>query len=226
MWDPVVDALARDRDVIAVDMPGFGGSRVLDRGSPASPSALAAEIGRFLAGLGVDRPHVAGNSLGGWVALELALAGGARSVTAIAPAGLWRGALAPKRSAARVLARAALPVLSPLLATRAGRRAALMGSAAHPERIPPAAARRLVRAYALAPGFRAASDAMRAGAFRGLGQIEVPVTLVWPEHDRLVARPAHLPPQVRNVVLGGCGHMPTWDDPDAVARVLLEGSRG
>ncbi len=54
--------------------------------------------------------HVAGNSLGGWVALELAAAGHARSVTAIAPAGLWPEPLAPKRGTARSLAKAIRPV--------------------------------------------------------------------------------------------------------------------
>jgi pimeloyl-ACP methyl ester carboxylesterase len=229
MWDPVLDALARERDVIAVDMPGFGASPALsgDGDAAAAPARLATAIAGFLAAeLGVERPHVAGNSLGGWVALELALQGAARSVTAIAPAGLWRGGLAPKRYAARRLARTLLPALPLLMAAPAARRAALTATVAHPERIPAAAARRLVRAYAVAPGFEAASNAMRAGAFEGLARIEVPVTLAWPECDRLVARPAALPPQVRNVPLPGAGHMPTWDDPAAVARVLLDGSAG
>ena len=65
---------------------------------------------------------------------------------------------------------------------------------------------------------------MRSGRFTRLGDIAVPVTLAWPEHDRLVARPRSLPPGVRSVVLPGCGHLPTWDDPESVARVLLDGS--
>jgi pimeloyl-ACP methyl ester carboxylesterase len=65
---------------------------------------------------------------------------------------------------------------------------------------------------------------MRAGTFTALDRIDVPVTLAWPDHDRLVARPRHLPAAVRSVVLHGCGHLPTWDDPDQVARLLLEGS--
>ncbi|HEY2635839.1 MAG TPA: alpha/beta fold hydrolase, partial [Solirubrobacteraceae bacterium] len=87
-----------------------------------------------------------------------------------------------------------------------------------------AAARRLVRAYATAPGFRAVNDAMRAGRFTALETLRVPVTLGWPDRDRLVARPAHLPTRVRNVVLRDCGHMPFWDDPEQVADLLLAGS--
>jgi pimeloyl-ACP methyl ester carboxylesterase len=168
---------------------------------------------------------VAGNSLGGWVALELAAAGRAASVTAIAPAGLWREPLVPKRSRVRAVARALLPVLGPLLRTERGRRLVLAANAAHPERIPPDAALRLVRAYATAPGFEAVNDAMRASRFTSFGEITVPVTLAWPEHDRIVRRPRSLPDGVRSVVLRECGHLPCWDDPEQVARVLLEGSR-
>jgi pimeloyl-ACP methyl ester carboxylesterase len=218
MWDPVIERLAAEREVYAVDMPGFGESPVID---PAAPADLARAIGE---GLGLDRPHVAGNSLGGWVALELALAGHARSVTAIAPAGMWEQPLMPKRSAARELARALRPALPILLKSARGRRLALGGTIAHPERVPYAAALHLVRAYADAPGFDAANAAMRAGHFPQLAEINVPLTLAWPARDRLVARPRAVPAFARELRLRGCGHMPTWDDPEQVARVLLAGS--
>ena len=221
MWDPVLERLADERDVWALDLPGHGGSPAI---APAAPADLAAAVTAHLAASGIERPHVAGNSLGGWVALEMALAGDAASATAIAPAGLWAEPLVPKRSPARAAARALLPVVGPLLRTARGRRIALAANAARPERIPPAAALRLVRAYATAPGFEAVNDAMRASRFTGLAEIAVPVTLGWPDHDRLVARPRRLPPGVRSVDLHGCGHLPTWDDPEQVARVLLEGS--
>jgi len=91
-------------------------------------------------------------------------------------------------------------------------------------KVPPDAALRLVRSYALAPDYREVNAEMRAGVFTGLERIRVPVTLGWPEYDRLIGRPAHLPPNVRNVTLAGCGHVPMWDDPAKVAAVLLAGS--
>lgn len=218
MWDPVIDRLAAERDVIAVDLPGFGGSPAVD---PVRPIDLAASVAAQLALLGVERPHVAGNSLGGWVALELALAGAARAVTAIAPAGLWPEPLLPKRSTARALARTVSPLLPLLLRSAAGRRAALAANVAHPERVPYEDALRLVRAYAKASGFHAVNAAMRAGRFTQLAELTVPVTLAWPEHDHIVNRPKQLPGNVFSVVLRGCGHMPTWDDPDQVADLLL-----
>jgi pimeloyl-ACP methyl ester carboxylesterase len=224
MWDPVLDRLAAERDVIALDLPGFGASPPLARAARVTPPELAAAVAAHLAALGVERPHVAGNSLGGWVALELALAGHARSVTAIAPAGLWAQPLAPNRATARAVARALRPVLPVLLRSARGRRAALGGTLAHPERVPAGAALQLVLAYANAPGFDAVNAGMRANRFTGLDAIHVPLTLAWPEHDRLVVRPRHVPPGAREVTLRGCGHMPAWDDPGQVAAVLLGGS--
>jgi pimeloyl-ACP methyl ester carboxylesterase len=224
MWDPVAPLLAAHRTVVAVDLPGFGDSPPLDGAEPVSPGRLAAAVMDALAADGIERPHVAGNSLGGWVALEAALAGAARSVTAIAPAGLWPRPLAPRRDVARTTARAALPALGLLLRNQSLRRLAMSGTTAHPERVPPGAVEHLVRSYATAPGFGEVNRAMRGSRFERLADIAVPVTLGWPEHDRLVARPRVLPPAVRNVALPGCGHLPTYDDPPAVARLLLEGS--
>ena len=120
----------------------------------------------------------------------------------------------PPRGAARAGAHAQHP----------GAALALAGVVAHPERVPAAAAAHLVRAFATAPGFDAANDAMRAGRFPHLGDLRVPVTLAWPDHGRLVGRPQSLPSSVRSVTLRDCGHLPTWDDPEQVARVLLAGS--
>jgi pimeloyl-ACP methyl ester carboxylesterase len=220
VWDPVLPRLSGE--VIAIDMPGFGAEPPLRGNETVTPRELAEAVRTRLGHL--DRPHVAGISLGGWVALELALAGWARSVTAIAPAGMWSAPLAPKRSTARIAARALAPALPTLLRRERGKRAALIGTIAHPERVPYAAALRLVRAYAQAPGFEAANRGMRAGRFTGLDQITVPLTLAWPEHDKLVQRPPHVPASAREFVLDGCGHMPTYDDPEAVARVLRAGA--
>jgi pimeloyl-ACP methyl ester carboxylesterase len=83
MWKPVLAALERERDVIAVDLPGFGGSPTLPIGVRPSAAALAGAVAEFLDSLGIERPVVGGNSLGGWVALELAARGRARAVVAV-----------------------------------------------------------------------------------------------------------------------------------------------
>ena len=90
-WDPVIPALAGLFDVLAVDLPGFGDSGPLPPGTEPGPAALAAAVAGLLDELGITDPHVAGNSLGGWVALELASIRPVSSLTLLSPAGLWRG---------------------------------------------------------------------------------------------------------------------------------------
>jgi pimeloyl-ACP methyl ester carboxylesterase len=89
-WDPVLPALASRFDVIAVDLPGFGDSAPLYGQAEVPPAKLAESVADLLDDLGVTAPHLAGNSLGGWVALELAARRPVASITLCSPAGLWR----------------------------------------------------------------------------------------------------------------------------------------
>ena len=222
VWEPLLLRLGARRTLIVPDLPGFGASPPLPDGTVPTAAALAASVARLLDELALGAPDVAGNSLGGWVALELALAGRARTVAALCPAGFWTRPLGPRRDGARRLARAARPLL-PLL-TRIGpvRRAALAGTVAHPERVPPRSAARMIASYGAAPGFLAVDAAMRAGRFARIAEVAVPVTLAWGERDRLLSPPRTLPDGVRSLSLPGCGHLPMWDDPALVARVVLE----
>ena len=74
-WDPVVERLAGERETIAIDLPGFGESPPLPLDGDLSIDRYVDAVERFLAGAGLDRPHVAGNSMGGGIALELARRG-------------------------------------------------------------------------------------------------------------------------------------------------------
>jgi pimeloyl-ACP methyl ester carboxylesterase len=225
VWEPVLDRLATRRDVIAVDLPGFGASPALANDGELTPQALAAAVGRFLDSLGLERVHVAGNSLGGWVALELAKAGRALSATGLCSAGFWTRPLGPRAGPdVRRIGRGLLPLVPALVRSAFGRRLLLRSSVGHPERVPPAAAAQLVRSYVTSPGFEAANAAMRAGVLSDTERIDVPVTLAWGELDRLIRRPRSKPEHWRTVLLRGCGHIPTWDDPAQVARALLTAS--
>ena len=220
-----MDLLGAERDVIALDMPGFGASPPLPDDAAPTPQAFAVAIGRFMDGLGMERAHMVGNSLGGWVALELAKAGRALSVTGLGSAGFWGRPLGERGGPdLRTLAHLLSPGLSAFARTRRGRRLLLRGTVGHPERVPPQAAARLVQAYTRAPSYESANAAMRATVFDGAEQIEVPVTLAWGELDRLVTPPRRVPPGWRSFVLRGCGHVPTWDDPEQVAGLILRAS--
>jgi pimeloyl-ACP methyl ester carboxylesterase len=225
VWEPVLDVLAAHRDVIALDMPGFGGSAPLPAEVVPTPAELARAIAHAFDALGIEAPHVAGNSLGAWVALELAAARRARSVTVLSPAGLWPRPLAPNGARAHRLARVTLPLLLALVSSAPGRRLVLAKTVSHPERVPAAAARRMVRAYAGATDFERVNAAMRADRFVPAAALDVPVTVAWGALDRVVGR-VPLAGATRTVVLRDCGHVPFWDDPPQVARLLLEGSGG
>ena len=61
---------------------------------------------------------------------------------------------------------------------------------------------------------------MRAATFTALDRIGCPVTLIWPQHDRLVVRPSRLPGNVSNVTLPDAGHVPMWDAPAALVALI------
>jgi pimeloyl-ACP methyl ester carboxylesterase len=182
----------------------------------------------FYDGLALERePHVAGISLGGWVAIECARQSQVRSVVGICTAGFWKEPLEPRRNSAHTAARLMRPLL-PLLRSRSMRARALRGNVRHPERVPAAEAIALARGYGRAPAYPEASRLMRAGVVGDLDGFRTPLTLAWAEFDTLVRDhplpDGILPRKARQVVLEGCGHLPTWDDPEQVARVILEGT--
>jgi pimeloyl-ACP methyl ester carboxylesterase len=234
VWDPVLPLLEPSRDVIAVDLPGFGGSPMSDRPGAPGVEHLADSVCEFLDQLSLEQPHVAGNSLGGWLSLELARRGRARTATALSPAGFWRnrfdvGFIKESLRLTIVATKLLRPVAGPLLEPPAGRIALLGQVFGHPTRVPPGDAADTLRAAADAPSFSETLTAAMAEEFTGGEAIDVPVTIAWGELDRLLmprqaARAAELIPSARSVWLHDCGHVPTYDDPPQVARVLLEGS--
>ena len=225
-WEPVLELVAEERDVIAVDMPGFGGSDPLPDGTRHTPVAMGAAITAHLSSLGVERPHLAGNSLGAWVALEMAADGNAASVCAISPAGLWRRPLGPRSFDARARGKRLRPLVLAALRTRRGRRALLRTTVARPEALSPDEAVRWVAAWLDAPAYEEANLMMRSHTFDRADEVDVPVTVAWGSADRLVRAPRRerMPAHARYLVAQGWGHTPTRDDPEGVARLLIEAS--
>jgi pimeloyl-ACP methyl ester carboxylesterase len=231
-WEPVLDLLAEERDVIAVDLPGFGASPPLPPGMPYTLDSVVTVLGEFVEKLSLDRPHLAGNSLGGLFALEAADRGLARSVTALSPEGFFSPA--ELRYAATVLRACRLgagvhPAAMRWLARSPRRRNLMFGMIyGRPDLIDPetliADAAAMHGAAGFAPTLRAGRDSPFRGTLR-----DVPATIAWGTRDRLlrtgqaVRAQQHLP-NARFVWLNNCGHVPMADDPKLVAKVLLEGS--
>jgi pimeloyl-ACP methyl ester carboxylesterase len=228
MWRPVVPLLAREREVVAIDLPGFGASPA----GPRTVDGLAAAVTDFAAGLGYERPHVAGNSMGGGIALALAATGQARTACAVSPIGFAndrealyaRGVLAATRAMATALA----PVADTVCRPRAVRIACMSHAVARPWRLPPAEAAIWTRSYAVATAFW---DLLRDAPGWDAPPPASPTTVAWGDRDRLLIYSRQAPraqrmlPGARHITLAGCGHVPTWDDPEQVAAVLLEASR-
>ena len=221
VWEPVTGLLAEHHDVIAVDMPGFGDSPQLPDEVMATARAIADSIEATLDSIGVDRAHIAGNSLGGWVALEFAKRERCLSVTTLCAAGFWARPLGPRPEIARSTARALVPVLQATAGHGARPRPAAARAGGASRAGARRAATRLVRAYATSPGFDRANAEMRRTLFSGFEEISVPITMAWAEYDRSVSAPAQTPPGVRKEFLADCGHIPVWDDPGRVAEVIL-----
>ena len=207
------------------------------RGGPtlsgrATVAVLTDETERYLDDLGLDTVHVAGNSLGGWMAVELARRGRARSVCGLSPAGFWTpGSPDQTRSRARLrfvrnLTRVSSPVLPLAMRSALVRRLSMRDIAAHGDRLTPEVAT------------TAGTDLLRCTAgldllattelVAPLDRPPCPITFAWPERDRIfpervngeVAR--RVVPGAKHVVLPDTGHVPMIDDPALCARVIAE----
>jgi pimeloyl-ACP methyl ester carboxylesterase len=228
IWGPLIDRLAAEREVIAIDLPGFGESPVLPADVTPTPANLGVPVAELCAELGLARPHLAGNSLGGWVALELSKSGNAESVCAISPAGLWRRPLGPRSFDSRAWAHRLRPLIGLLMRSAGARVRFLRTIVADPQRLSEGEAKALVHDWLDAPGYDAANHEMRSHVFEHPERVGVPTTIAWGTEDRLVAppRPERIPPGARYIELEGVGHTPTWDDPELIAALLLESSGG
>lgn len=230
IWAPVMDALAERFDVIAVDLPGFGATP--HPGTPITLESLVGAVEKLCSELGLERPHVAGNSMGGGIALELGKRGVARSVTAYSPIGFWRKAgriwTQTALRTARALLRAIRPALPRLLQSRTGR-APLVLVFGKPSKLAPDAALADIEGLLDAPGFTEAADHFAGYRVEPGGALgEIPVTIAWGNRDYLLTYPTQAKrarrvlPHARHVTLRGSGHTPFSDDPQACVDVLFE----
>ena len=234
-WDPVTDLLAGEREVIGVDLPGFGESP--HDGTEPSVSGLADRLESFFSDEGLDRPHVAGNSLGGGIVLELGRRGAVRSVTAFSPTGFWRR---PGKAWSRGILKAGVTVgrnapadVPDHVRVATGRPAIFLYSSGNPWRLPPAEVLQIIDSGVGAPCFDRALELSCEYDFDDPGRLpELPVTIAWGTRDVLLTfatqsrRARRLAPFARHVTLPRCGHVPFFDDPERCAELILQTSAG
>lgn len=228
IWDEVVPFLADEYEVI---VPTFAGHRGGAR-CPADVSinALVDEAEAILDGRRLDRVHVAGNSMGGWVALELARRGRALSVCAFSPAGMWTPGDDDEKHATRQLRRSrwlahSFSALTPaLVRVPWARRLMLAPAAHHGERVSAAMARTIIDdllGCTAAPALLAPTEQIAP-----LENPSCPVTLAWSGRDALF--PSHINgkiaqqriPTATYVELPDVGHVPMLDDAELCATTM------
>jgi pimeloyl-ACP methyl ester carboxylesterase len=233
-WRPVVELLEGRREVLTVDLPGFGESPPDEAGTALTVADYADRIARFFTEAGVERPHLAGNSMGGGIALELGRRGLVRSVTVFAPIGFWRplGQAWCRRSlwAGYKLGRRLPDSVQTLTAKRLTMFVFAFG---RPFKAPAEEVLETAAGAEAAPGFL---DALTYGLDYDFGDPgalrETPLTVAWGRRDVLLpswtqaVRARRSLPWAKHVSLPRCGHVPFYDDPELCARVLLEGSGG
>ncbi|MFD4440080.1 alpha/beta fold hydrolase [Nocardia sp. NPDC058519] len=229
-WDDVVPHLTEHHEVIAPTALGHrGGPEVRQRPVRVRDVVDAAE--RMLDERGIDKAHLAGNSLGGWMAIELALRGRALSVCALSPAGFWDAGGYGQTDAVRKLRRMGALVrrthrVQPLALRSAWvRRLSMRDIACRADRLTPDRA------------LSAATDLIECAVTEDLlgtdeqiapiPQVPCPITLAWSGRDAILP-PAingriaqNRLPQARFEILPGVGHVPMIDDPKLVAETIL-----
>jgi pimeloyl-ACP methyl ester carboxylesterase len=230
-WKPLLPALAADYDIFAVDLPGFGDSPPLPEIDLPTPARLAELLAAFLDEHGVEAAHVVGNSTGGTIGFELAKLGRARSVTAFSPMGLWADGIPLRLRYSLSLLRQFARAIRPFYDAFAGpwRRTPIMISMyGRPWLLPDDVSRAAVVNLANSPGYSAAIRGLLAARrFEGGKDLDVPITVAFGARDlglreKECRRNAELPLHTQWMTLRGCGHVPMFDDPELVVRVILE----
>jgi pimeloyl-ACP methyl ester carboxylesterase len=231
-WQPILDELEVRHDVIAIDLPGFGDSPPLPAGTAPTPTRLADAVESELDRLGLDAPALVGNSLGGWVALELARRGRATRAVVISPSGLEsppeRALVIALNELMRLRAYFGAPLGQWLTAPALDRVMLFVGLRSRPWRVSPDAAVRDLDDFGYSPGFQstlASTVATRVPMW--LSEIQVPVRVAYGTLDLMLGaftspRFAAAIPGAELIPLPAVGHVPMLDDPELVARTILD----
>lgn len=230
-WDLIVPALAARREVIAVDLPGFGRTPPLP--GPVTVAALTDAVQGFIREEHLDGIDVVGSSMGARMVLEMVRRGHRGRVVALDPGGFWNDTQArifgATIKASIALVRSIQPALPALTRSRAGRTALLAQFSAAPWKLPPELVLTELRGFKTSPSiYPALADLVHGPRQAGVpaGSLPAPVVIGWGRQDRVT-----LPSQARQATarfpgarlhwFDHCGHFPHWDQPAQAAELIL-----
>jgi pimeloyl-ACP methyl ester carboxylesterase len=231
-WELVLDALERRHDVLAPTLAGHAGGPAV-RG-PVSADTLPDAVERAMDEAGFATAHLVGNSLGGFVALQLAARGRAESVVALAPAGGWARDDATARDTLHHFVtmrdglRPAAANADAAMQTDRGRRNATLHTTVDYQHIPPELLAHQLRGVVSCTALdEMVSFATREGYALDAGAIACPVRIVWGTADALLPWPSAATRYQRDwlphadwIVLDDVGHCPQLDLPTATAALI------
>ncbi len=235
VWRPILPLLSREHEVFALSMPGHFGGDPLPPSFTHSVEAGVDLLERKLDALGLKKAHIVGNSLGGWFAIELARRQRALSVVALAPGGGWEfNSREHRRLMRRIRLTGSLltiggPTAGILSRYSLLRHATLRHAVAQPGKLSPEDAKMFIQsAWRCSTYF----DVLKCMATQALPEVldptPCPIRVVWGTKDRLLPLQGYserfrtVLPGAEWVLLDNVGHVPMYDDPDAVARSILE----
>lgn len=229
-WSTILLALAEKREVIAVDLPGHGGTPAeADSGSFAG---LARSLDAFIAEQGLIGVDIVGSSMGARLVLELARRGRVGAVVSLDPGGFWRGwerAFFRLTIGASIrLVRGLAPALPALSRSAAARTILLAQLSARPWKLHPRVVRTELESFAATSTFDTLIRDLAAGPEQDgpAAPTSGPVTIGWGRHDRLclprqAARAKAAFPSARLYWFDKCGHFPMWDRPDETVELIM-----
>jgi pimeloyl-ACP methyl ester carboxylesterase len=230
-WRLIKSELAKDFDVIVFDLPGHGRTP-FRRELPMGPKALGELIIKNLDELKIDRFDLVGNSLGGWICLEMASAHPERvnSVTALAPAGLWQHPFTKvnKRTLInRTMAVLSVPFLPILIRREWAKRIGFRMTSPRWQLLPDQVCLDAGRAMGRSRGYLPAWEATLNHRFESQIDPKIPVTIVFGDSDNTLPAPSSqarelAPAHARWIVMPETGHAPMWDEPALVVDLIKE----
>jgi len=232
-WELVLPALEREHDVLAPTLLGHAGGPAIE--GELSEDLLVDAVERAMDEAGFATAHIVGNSLGGYVSLQLASRGRAESVVALAPAGGWAVNDESYRDTLEYFVqmqeqlKAAVPHAEALLSTDEGRRLATQFVVTNYRHIP---TELLLHQLRGAAACEAAAPLIQYALDNGwdldAAAIDCPVRIVWGTDDRILPFPRTVArfrtdwlPTADYVELDGIGHCPQLDVPSECAELIL-----
>ncbi|MFC5142769.1 alpha/beta fold hydrolase [Actinomycetospora rhizophila] len=230
-WDPVRSALEAHHEVLVPTMAGHRGGSSWPDGEPVGVAGIVDDVETLMDDAGMPTAHLVGNSLGGWVALELARRGRARTVVALSPAGGWGSAWDLRRLVWSFRLGSALAGSETLRAAARRpwvRRVLLSRVLERGDRVPTADVGELFDDLAGCVILHELLDgAAEHGGVAPFPDLPCPVRVAWSGRDRLIPWRRHgvalreRLPGAEFVRLPRVGHVPMWDDPDLVVDTVL-----